>query len=101
MTQDTRKVLVGSARCTRASEYWRYDPQKMRIAFVSGNREKLPDACVPLGLLYVMASTPRRHERTLFDLCFEQEPEEAMKRWLERTPHDLVALGMRNPAIFS
>ena len=68
----------------------------MRIAFVSGNREKLPDACGPLGLLYVMASTPRRHERALFDLCFEPQPEEALQRWLERTPHELVALGMRN-----
>ena len=44
----------------------------MRIAFVSGNQEKLPDAVVPLGLLYVMASTPEHHERTLIDLCFER-----------------------------
>jgi len=68
----------------------------MKIAFVSGNREKLPDACVPLGLLYVMASTPRRHERALLDLCFEPRPEEALELWLQRTPHDLIALGMRN-----
>ncbi len=52
----------------------------MRIAFVSGNREKLPDSIIPLGMLYVMASTPDRHEMVLVDLCFERRPVEALKR---------------------
>ena len=52
----------------------------MRNAFVSGNREKLPDAIIPLGMLYVMASTPDRHEMVLIDLCFERRPVEALKR---------------------
>ena len=50
----------------------------MRVAFVSGNREVLPDAAIPLGLLYVMASTPQQHERILVDLCFEDRPVEVL-----------------------
>ncbi|MDZ7668582.1 MAG: radical SAM protein [Gammaproteobacteria bacterium] len=68
----------------------------MRIAFVSGNREKLPDAVVPLGLLYVMASTPDHHEKHLVDLCFESDPQQALKERLTTLAPDLVALGMRN-----
>jgi len=68
----------------------------MRIAFVSGNRELLPDAVTPLGLLYVMASTPERHERILIDLCFEAHPAEALRSALTAARPDLVALGMRN-----
>ena len=68
----------------------------MRVAFVSGNREKLPDAVIPLGLLYVMGATPARHELTLIDLCFESEPEDALRRALASFEPDLVALGMRN-----
>ena len=68
----------------------------MRIAFVSGNQEKLPDAVVPLGLLYVMASTPEHHERTLIDLCFERAPARVLAERLRAYAPDLVALGMRN-----
>jgi len=32
----------------------------MRVAFLSANREKLPDAVIPLGILSVMAATPAR-----------------------------------------
>ncbi len=68
----------------------------MKIAFVSGNREKLPDAVVPLGLLYVMAATPERHEKVLVDLCFERSPEAALRRRLLEVQPDLVAVGLRN-----
>jgi radical SAM superfamily enzyme YgiQ (UPF0313 family) len=68
----------------------------MRIAFVSGNREKLPDAVVPLGLLYVMAATPTRHERILVDLCFERDPQAAFGERIAAFAPDLVAIGMRN-----
>ena len=40
----------------------------MKVAFVSGNREQLPDAVIPLGLLYVMAAASDRHESALVDL---------------------------------
>ncbi len=68
----------------------------MRIAFVSGNRERLPDAVVPLGILYVMAGTPDRHEKKLIDLCFERHPEQALREQLTDFGPDLVAIGMRN-----
>ena len=68
----------------------------MKIAFVSGNREKLPDAAIPLGMLYVMASTPESHEKVLVDLCFEPRPEDALRTCLESLQPDLVALGLRN-----
>ena len=68
----------------------------LRIAFVSGNREKLPDAVIPLGVLYVMGSTPDHHEKKLIDLCFETHPVEALETQLEAFGPDLVALGIRN-----
>jgi radical SAM superfamily enzyme YgiQ (UPF0313 family) len=68
----------------------------LKIAFISGNREKLPDAVVPLGVLYVMAATPNRHEKELIDLCFELDPEAALRKRLIEFAPELVALGMRN-----
>ena len=68
----------------------------MKIAFVSGNREKLPDAVIPLGLLYIMASTPGCHEKVLIDLCFEEDPRTALRCKLEAIKPDLVAISMRN-----
>lgn len=68
----------------------------MKVAFVSGNREQLPDAVIPLGLLYVMAATPERHERLLVDLCFAEDPEATVARELAAFQPDVIALGMRN-----
>lgn len=68
----------------------------MRIAFVSPNREILPDAVVPIGLLYVMASTPKRHAMELWDLCFEADPLGVLGRRLRQFRPDVVAVGMRN-----
>ena len=68
----------------------------MRIAFVSANRENMPDAVIPLGLLYVVAATPARHETVVWDLCFEDEPLAALARHLDAFGPDVVAIGMRN-----
>ncbi len=68
----------------------------MKVAFVSGNREQLPDAAIPFGLLYVMANTPERHQRILVDLCFEETASDALRRELSGFQPDVVALGMRN-----
>ena len=68
----------------------------MKIAFVSGNREHLPDAVIPIGLLYVMANTSDEHEKILIDLCFERDPKIALHKALTALQPDLVALGMRN-----
>lgn len=68
----------------------------MKVMFVSGNREKLPDAVIPLGLLYVMASTPNHHEKILVDLCFEAHPFQALSNAIHDAKPDLVAISMRN-----
>jgi hypothetical protein len=68
----------------------------LKVAFVSGNREQLPDAVTPLGLLSLIAATADRHEGALVDLCFEDEPEQAVARQLAQLQPDVVALGMRN-----
>lgn len=68
----------------------------MRIAFVSANRERLPDPVVPLGLLYLAHATPAEHERCLIDLCFEEDPLGHLSRALAAFRPDLVAVGLRN-----
>ena len=68
----------------------------MRVAFVSGNREKLPDPVIPLGLLCVAASAPEHHEKRIVDLCFEKEPLWALREALWVFKPDVIALGMRN-----
>lgn len=68
----------------------------MRVLFISGNRERLPDAVVPLGLLYVMANTPEHHHKTFLDLCFEDQPQLAVKTHIQYHRPDVVAISMRN-----
>jgi len=68
----------------------------MRVAFISGNRENLPDPVIPLGLLCVVASVPERHTRITLDLCFEEDPLKVLGDALVSFQPDVVALGMRN-----
>lgn len=68
----------------------------MKIAFVSGNRETLPDPVVPLGLLYIMASVPDEHEKKLIDLCFADDPTDELRAALAAFQPDLIALSLRN-----
>jgi radical SAM superfamily enzyme YgiQ (UPF0313 family) len=68
----------------------------MRIAFVSANRETMPDAVLPIGLLHVMAACPDRHDKRLVDLCFEEDPLGALARRLDAEKPDLIAIGLRN-----
>lgn len=68
----------------------------MKIAYVSGNREILPNAVVPIGLLYIMASTPDHHEKVLVDLCFAEDPYATLRDELRAIEPDLIAISMRN-----
>jgi hypothetical protein len=68
----------------------------VKIAFVSGNRETLPDAVVPIGLLYIMSSVPAGHEKKLIDLCFADDPISDLCGALTEFQPDLIALSMRN-----
>ena len=67
----------------------------MRVAFVAANREILPDAVIPFGLLNVMSALPERHERWLIDVAFEEDPLEYLRSEFAR-PADLIAIGLRN-----
>ena len=68
----------------------------LRIAFVSPNREKLPDPVVPLGVLYMMAAAGQGHDKSLIDLCFAADPLETLDRAIAEFAPDLVAISMRN-----
>lgn len=68
----------------------------MKIAFVSGNRERLPDAVVPLGLLYIMSSVRDDHDKQLIDLCFVDDPVAHLQAELWQFAPELVAISMRN-----
>jgi hypothetical protein len=68
----------------------------MRIAFISANRENMPDAVIPIGLLQVMAAVPERHEKLFWDLCFESDPFATAAENLRQQQPDLVAIGLRN-----
>lgn len=68
----------------------------MKLAFISANRENLPDPVIPLGILYVMAAVEDAHDCELWDLCFEEEPVAALASRLEHSAPDIVALGLRN-----
>ena len=64
----------------------------MRIAFVSANREHLPDPVLPLGILYMLSVVGKEHEKTLIDLCFEEQPLAALATRLDEFMPDLVAV---------
>ncbi|TFH49731.1 MAG: radical SAM protein [Lysobacterales bacterium] len=68
----------------------------MRIALVSANREKLPDAVVPLGLLYVLASVESRHDCQLWDICFEPDQCAAVRTRIAEHDPQIIAIGLRN-----
>ncbi len=68
----------------------------MRLAFLSANRQQMPDAVIPLGLLSVCAACPDHHEKRFWDLCFEKEPLAYLAEQLAAFKPDLVALGLRN-----
>ena len=64
----------------------------MRVAFVSGNRERLPDAVVPLGILCVAASLPDRHEKAVVDLRASNRDLREVREGLDRAGR-LAAVG--------
>jgi len=89
-----RRVLVASRSLRERSD----TGCAMRVAFVSTNREKLPDAVVPLGLLYVLAATPERHHRVLWDLCFQDDPRSYLAEQVRSLDPQVIAIGIRNLA---
>ena len=68
----------------------------MKIAFLSANREQLPEPVIPLGLLYVMEACPPGHETELWDVCFEEDRHAYVRERVDAFEPDLVAVGIRN-----
>ncbi len=69
---------------------------RARVLLVSANRERLPQPVVPLGALYVAAALRPTCDVELLDLCFEQEPHEALRTRLAASAPDVVGLALRN-----
>ena len=51
---------------------------------------------MPVGLLHVAASTPQRHQRLFWDVCFEDKPLVFLRERLLEAQPDIVAIGLRN-----
>ncbi|WP_394842608.1 cobalamin-dependent protein [Pendulispora brunnea] len=68
----------------------------MRVLLVSANREKLPSAVVPIGILSVAAAVRDAHDVSVVDLCFEADPLEAVEKAITSFRPDVVGLGLRN-----
>lgn len=68
-----------------------------RVLLISANRERLPSPVVPLGVLSVAgASRARGHDVRVLDLCFEHDPEGAVRAAIASFRPDVVGLGLRN-----
>ncbi|WP_394822002.1 B12-binding domain-containing radical SAM protein [Pendulispora albinea] len=68
----------------------------MRVLLVSANREKLPSAVVPLGVLSVAAAVREAHDVEVLDLCFEDDPLAVLEKTIAAVRPDVVGLGLRN-----
>lgn len=69
----------------------------MKILLISANRERSPYPVFPIGLSYLAG--PLRtagHELAVLDLCFEQEPEAAIREKLHVFSPPLVVISLRN-----
>lgn len=69
----------------------------MKILMLSANRERSPYPVFPIGLSYLAAPlTAAGHQLSVLDLCFENEPEEALSGALDGFKPALVVLSLRN-----
>ena len=69
----------------------------MRILLVSANREKNPYPVFPLGLSYLAGPLASRgHLLRVLDLCFADDPEQALEQELAGFPPDAVIVSIRN-----
>ncbi|MBC7961831.1 MAG: cobalamin B12-binding domain-containing protein [Steroidobacteraceae bacterium] len=69
----------------------------MKILLISANRERSPYPVFPIGMSYLAG--PLRaagHDLAVLDLCFEQEPEAAIREKLHSFSPALVVISLRN-----
>lgn len=68
----------------------------MRVLLVSANRERLPSPVVPLGVLSVAGALRPEHEVHVVDLCFESDPDRALRDAIAAFAPEVVGIGLRN-----
>jgi hypothetical protein len=68
----------------------------MRVLLVSANRELLPSAAVPLGVLTMAGALRHAHEVEVLDLCFEADPIAALEAKVRSYRPDAIGVGLRN-----
>jgi radical SAM superfamily enzyme YgiQ (UPF0313 family) len=69
----------------------------MQLLLISANVEKLPDPVAPLGLAYLSSALKYRgHGVHCLDLCFEENPEEALDKSLLNFAPEVIGLSLRN-----
>ncbi len=69
----------------------------MKILLISANRERSPYPVFPIGLSYLAGPLQAAgHHLSVLDLCFEQEPERAIRERLTGFAPALVVISLRN-----
>lgn len=69
----------------------------MKVLLISANREQTPYPVFPIGLSCLAGPLAAAgHRLEVLDLCFEKEPERAVRETLERFLPEAVALSIRN-----
>lgn len=68
----------------------------MRVLLISANRETLPSPVVPLGVLAVAGALREENDVRVLDLCFERDPEAAVRDEIARSSPDVIGVGLRN-----
>lgn len=69
----------------------------MKLLLISANRERSPYPVFPIGLASLVPNLKAGgHQLDALDLCFEQEPEEAIRKKLDEVGPDAVIVSLRN-----
>jgi radical SAM superfamily enzyme YgiQ (UPF0313 family) len=68
----------------------------VRVLLISGNREAIPSAVVPIGVLSVAGALRAHHDVEVLDLCFEDDAVAAIRARVGASAPDVVGIGWRN-----
>jgi radical SAM superfamily enzyme YgiQ (UPF0313 family) len=69
----------------------------LRISIISANREKFPQASIPIGAASIAAALMKSgHQVEIHDLCFQVDVESYVISHLGRFSPDLVGISLRN-----
>jgi len=69
----------------------------MRILLISANRERSPYPVFPIGLAYLAEPLVKAgYELSALDLCFETDPEEALRARIATFSPELAVISLRN-----